>query len=168
MNPLANSASNSQAPPARLAKAFGLCSRFTRGVRGHMFDRVNGWQRIGIVLSVLWLAGSGVFVAKTLASSSTDTWFVSVLPAHCQPGAPKLSERPSGNRRGISIDELDEYLIGCKSEYIIPAVSSPNWGAVSILVLGPIAALWAIACALVAIVRWIAVGFVAQRNKRAP
>jgi hypothetical protein len=116
--------------------------------------RLNGWQRIGVVLTSLWL----LFAALTIAFAYTDNAsdFVSVsdgTPAVCS-GA----SDPSGHTI-----TLEEAYGGCApGKEISPAIPSSKHlrlaPAGALLLLPPLFG-WLLVYVAVAAVRWVARGF---------
>jgi len=105
--------------------------------------RPNGWQRIGIVLSVAWL----VFLAMDVASEYTGAYsghreFVRMKVVRPPASA---SSSPDGS---LSLDEV----LGVREPRV-------RWRHLAIASLVPIGAGWVLAYAFVYTVRWIAAGF---------
>jgi hypothetical protein len=116
-----------------------------------MLSRTNGWQRIGIVLSVVWLIAACSFFLVTTSRPGASP-FLSISSAHCQPGAPQI---PSSQKRL----RLSEAVLGCPEKYIVPETQGTNWLSTLVFLFGPILLAWALAFALVQTIRWVAAGF---------
>jgi hypothetical protein len=117
---------------ARLGECASSDSRAKlEGCRGF---RLNGWQRIGIVLSVVWAIVGGLWGMKQ-----------AVAPAWRQFNA--CMSLPN-----VDVKVSEEI----KNEDL--AAIQP-WSTAAIVGLVPIPIVWLIAYALVAIVRWIRAGF---------
>jgi hypothetical protein len=117
-----------------------------------MLSRTNGWQRIGIVLSVVWLIAACSLVFLVTTSHSGAGPFLSISSAHCQPGAPQI---PSSQKHL----RLSEAILGCSEKYIVPETQSINWLSTLVFLFCPILLVWGLAFALVLTFRWVAAGF---------
>jgi hypothetical protein len=96
--------------------------------------RLNGWQRIGIVLTVLWAIGSTIWEVSSIIES--DTSYDSYDSCVSKPNAD---------------------LRVCNQAFETEQFKEVRRGLVFVLLPIPIA--WLIAYALVALVRWIRRGF---------
>jgi hypothetical protein len=123
-----------------------------------MLSRTNGWQRIGIVLSVVWLIAACSLVLVVTTSHSGVSPFLSISSAHCQPGAPQI---PSSQKHL----RLSEAVLGCPEKYIVSETQSINWPSTLAFLFCPIFLVWGLAFALVRTIRWVAAGF---RKRSAP
>jgi hypothetical protein len=96
--------------------------------------RLNGWQRIGIVLTVLWAIGGTIWEVSSIIESDTsyDSYDACVL-------------KPNADRRA------------CDQEFETQQFKEVRRGLV--FVLAPIPIAWLIAYGLIALARWIRRGF---------
>ncbi|MBT2747533.1 MULTISPECIES: hypothetical protein [unclassified Lysobacter] len=124
-----------------------------------MLDRLNGWQRIGVVATGLWFA----FIVCVGALEGGITQRVAGAPAEyeyvprtpCTPDPP----RPDGS---ISFEEglgqppcTDARLI--REE--VPEVYRTNWGAMFLAAIIPAILAWLLVYGTIGAVRWVAKGF---------
>jgi hypothetical protein len=124
-----------------------------------VLSRTNGWQRIGIALSVAWLIVSCVLVLKATLGHSTVSPLIDISSAHCQAGAPK----PSSAQKTMP---TSEFVYGCSENYLVPEVRSVRWPPVLMFVLGPLLAGWDFILALIETIKWVAAGFRNSHGRR--
>src|SRR5258708_6054607 len=106
--------------------------------------RLNGWQRIGIVLSVLWSLGGGLW-GNNIGIHEGDT--ASAIYSLC------LENRPNDWQ-------------GCSTEFTknwTDAVQY-HWWYAAILGLVPIPIVWGMVYGILGIIRWIRRGFKKSEN----
>ena len=115
---------------------------------------LNGWQRIGVVLTSLWILFAALVIASAYLNASSDFVFVNEgTPAVCSG-----SSDPSG--RTLT---LEEAFGGCEpGKEVSPAVPSSKHlllgPAIAFLLLPPLIG-WLFVYGTVAVVRWVAHGF---------
>jgi hypothetical protein len=107
--------------------------------------RLNGWQRIGIVLSVVWAIGAAVYEINVI----NDRYYAA-FGAAFRPVLNRCEDDPSKN--GVNCAEV----AGRAARAAVPTESSWN---IAIAALAPIPFFWLIAYALVGLGRWITRGF---------
>lgn len=107
--------------------------------------RLNGWQRIGIVLSILWAIGAAIYERQTQIDSgtyiATRGFAICIEPASADHDKcySKLS------------DDLSRSI-------------EPHWGNVAFYALAPVLAGWLVAYVLLWVVRWVRRGFDTRRG----
>lgn len=106
--------------------------------------RLNGWQRIGIVLSVVWILGAGIYQRSSDIKKAQD--FASFSYRVC-------ADATGLNRNLILSDCLKQ----SQKDYEIWI--KPSWANVAAISLVPIPIFWLIAYGLIKIYRWVKVGF---------
>jgi hypothetical protein len=107
--------------------------------------RLNGWQRIGVFLSVVWALSVGALGSLEYAQNGNPThYFVETVKVPVP--EPKNMNRPGGT---FSLEEF----LGYRAEYHF------SFGRLIAGMLVPIAVLWCIAYIGVLVVRWVAAGF---------
>ena len=99
--------------------------------------RLNGWQRIGIILSVVWLV-AGYFLALHLLYDHIYEWHAACLHRPDIPGLPDCDS------------VLNEDLADARSK---------ETGTIAFWTLAPIVVVWLLAYAVVGLVRWVRRGF---------
>jgi len=108
--------------------------------------RLNGWQRIGVVLSVVWIVAGGFWTRRILFDEYgygvANRKYVSCLQGSREPGAVACERQYSADLQRV-YDESGG------------AINSLNLG----LTLVPLVAAWLLVYALVGIGRWIRAGF---------
>jgi hypothetical protein len=102
--------------------------------------RLNGWQRIGIVLSVVWVIGGGLWgnaIAIRDGGATAETEFGLCL------------DKPNHNYDACSQTFAKDYAKGVAG----------HWYAAAFIGLVPIPIAWLLVYGLIALVRWIRRGF---------
>ena len=115
-----------------------------------MLNRLNGWQRIGVVLTGLW-------IALILFSVVAGGLFTRIVPGSSPACSVPAIEVPS-DRKTFTFDEA----YGCAPGALIPAVPDRrvfNWGGLLFAVLVVPAGSWFSAYFLTFIIHWVAKGF---------
>src|SRR3990172_3396073 len=107
--------------------------------------RLNGWQRIGVVLSVVWALSIGGLGALEYAQEGDPThYFVDTVKLDLPPA--KDVNRPG---RLLSFEEV----VGYRVEHHF------RTDRLIVVILVPVILFWAIAYVCVLVVRWVAAGF---------
>lgn len=102
--------------------------------------RLNGWQRIGVVLSMLWAVVVCGYAAYEYAQRGANTQIlIQVTP----------DKAPVVDKRGSVVDHV-EFKSG---------EPSLLWSRLLAAVIVPLLIAWAVAYVCALIVRWVAVGF---------
>jgi len=123
-----------------------------------MLNRLNGWQRIGTVLTGLWL----IFVLwfgllGYVGLESGHGPFVKTVPGkepYCTAPAPELPPE----KKTFTFEEA----LGCAPGALVegtPDQSHFMWGALAAAALIPAILGWLLAYALIGVIRWVAKGF---------
>ena len=102
--------------------------------------RLNGWQRIGIVLSLLWALG-------------VSQWFLLHVPQRNDPGIESIYLQcitEAAAKRDVCQHRAEWFRKNSWSEF---------WAAGSWIVLGPLLIVWLLVYIVVWTVRWIRRGF---------
>jgi hypothetical protein len=107
---------------------------FKRGDVSMRRVRLNGWQRIGILLSVVWAIGGTIWVV--ISESESDTSYAIYDSCVSKPNAD-----PRACDQAFATEQAREVRRGL------------------VFVFAPIPIAWLVAYALVALVRWIRVRF---------
>lgn len=123
-----------------------------------MLNRLNGWQRIGAVLTASWLIfilligaigysnfenGNGPFVVTTKGRV-----------AYCTTQAPNAAS----DKKTITLEEA----YGCAPGALVEGTPDRKqfmWEAVAAAAIIPVVLLWVLAYMLIAVIRWVAKGF---------
>lgn len=106
--------------------------------------RLNGWQRIGVLTSIVWLLG-GAYWGNEIGLRQGD-WAVLQLRS-CYEGA------------NANLNACDKEFSGAWS-----AAISDHWMYASFLGVVPIPLGWLVIYGVIALVRWIRAGFKTQPN----
>jgi hypothetical protein len=136
-----------------------------------MSQRLNGWQRIGIVLSVCWIAFILLVVARGLMEvKDFDEDLTGPCPNLSIGAFLQWNDAQDGGRLSIRQDE--ETSVGCselaeraavfkeaRNRGIIEPVKAVQWPKVLLAMVLPIAASWLIAYVIYWTYRWIRAGF---------
>ena len=105
-----------------------------------MTRRLNGWQRIGVVLSALWiLIVSGYAIFELMQGPNSAMLFVQMVVSKTQ--------------------EPVSALAGNQFRDLVPVEAQLRYGRLIIVVIMPVAVGWVLASGLVWTIRWIAGGF---------
>jgi hypothetical protein len=138
--------------------------------------RLNGWQRIGIVLSVVWAVGASIYVrdaaedrAEEFARSDYQICFDNARrvlgdeSAECARNEGREDE-PGRMPCPSAQSHYDAALNGCyaKLEQTRAMWLVGSWGDAAISALLPIPVAWLLVWGLVGLVRWIRRGFQAS------
>ena len=110
--------------------------------------QLNGWKRIGIVLSVFWILGSGLYQRNADLKKASDFMSFSY----------KVCTDTQALKNNFDFDECSK-----KSEKDFDIWMVGSWGNVAVIALAPIPILWLIIYGLIKIYRWIRVGESAER-----
>ncbi len=123
----------------------------------------SGWQRLGVVISVLWAVGAPIYAMVDTNHRAGENY------GHCYSIAYKTyGPGPTANETRLQIAEAEcrraldsaamppqkllDVLLGKGSE---PGGAAILWG----IILVPIALLWLIGGTIIGTVRWVATGF---------
>lgn len=111
--------------------------------------RLNGWQRIGVVLSALWLAFvCFMFVISRNGARPDFSSDVHYVDHECET---KLASEPAPTPgQPISLERF----AGCER-----SEQRTRWGQFALVMLAPIALGWSLIYLLIATIRWVATGF---------
>jgi hypothetical protein len=107
--------------------------------------RLNGWQRIGLVASVIWAIGAPIYLDNAADRNADETFYL--VYDSCR-DVPSNDPNQCFQRASRAHDNVPRYTF-----------NSAN-GALTALV--PIGLGWLVAYALVYLVRWIGAGFAKQ------
>jgi len=106
--------------------------------------KLNGWKRIGIVASIVWILGAGIYTLK--ATGNTDEKRASEIIQSCIEGGPYTKEFDDAcGRRGA--DYLRE-------------TGTSEWVEAASVALIPVPLGWGLTYLILFLVRWIRRGFV--------
>ncbi len=105
---------------------------------------MNGWKRIGIILSVVWILGAGYWQRRDdmQTAGRMASWSMEV----CQKGLAAKNSYDFSSCDGKFYEMFEVF-------------SKHSWGNVAILALAPIPILWLVAYLVVGLVRWVRRGF---------
>ena len=106
--------------------------------------RLNGWQRIGIVVSVIWAIGAPIYLDHVAEQKATEWWFASY---------DLCRNNPSNDPNACS--ELASRAYDTVQRYRF----FPDTANVAFVSLVPIVLGWLLAYVLVGLGRWIRAGF---------
>jgi hypothetical protein len=108
---------------------------------------MNGWQRIGLVLSVLWIVGAGLYQrsADMEKAGKMGGWAMEV----CQ----KVQTSKGSSDFSRCSDEFTK---------MFNVFAEGSWGNVAFVALAPIPIAWLFVYLIVWLTRWIRRGFVGQ------
>lgn len=116
-----------------------------------MHIRINGWQRIGVILSLLWIifiCGYGGY--EYVQGPNGTHYFVEIIKVDTPPTPANSYEKSlSGERKILSFEEFAGP----------PPVRTFMFGRLIITIIAPLTFAWAIAYLCVIAVQWIAAGF---------
>ena len=105
--------------------------------------KLNGWKRIGIIASVVWILGAGVRTFTVVDDALTTT--ASGFTLRCE-------EAPDGSMRGSAkCDELS-------TDYLAETRYEP-WTEAAIVAFVPVFLGWGFTYLVLFLVRWIKRGF---------
>jgi hypothetical protein len=108
---------------------------------------MNGWQRIGVILSVLWILGGGFYQRSSDMQRAGDMGGFAVRT--CME-TQKLKSSYDFSRCS---DEFDK---------TFRVFAEPSWGNVAIVAFAPVPIAWLLVYIAVWLTRWIRRGFVGQ------
>ncbi len=106
--------------------------------------RLNGWKRIGIVLSVLWVLVTGFYQRNADVQKASD--FMSFSYRVCTDAQSAKNNFDFDECSKKSQKDFDIWMVG-------------SWGNVAVIALLPIPFFWLIIYGLIKMYRWIRVGF---------
>jgi hypothetical protein len=105
--------------------------------------RLNGWQRIGIVLSIIWAISAAIYEISAMNDRYDAAFSAAFQPVFDRCEAPPSTRTDCADVAG-------------RVATAVPRESSWN---LAIVALAPLPVFWLIAYALVGLVRWIRRGF---------
>lgn len=102
--------------------------------------RINGWQRIGIVLSITWIIGAGIVVSEKVRDDANA-----------------ISSIGFDNCRNIQNFDIET----CSDQKweVYKKLNDPNWSMISISALAPVFGGWLFVYMMLGIYRWVRRGF---------
>ena len=106
---------------------------------------LNGWVRIGLIVSVAWILAGGVWGYNIVINDAHDVMITT---------SRICNYRPDGMPPRYSPEECTERALAAQRE----AVHS-HWAAAAIVAFVPILFGWLSAWGLVALLRWVRAGF---------
>lgn len=111
--------------------------------------RLNGWQRIGVIISVMW----AMFILGTASYQYFKVWQYERMEANCE----ELFDNKSADK---SIPEPS-----LKAECLLTRekVAKPEVFYVLVATILPIISLWLLAYGVVRVTKWIINGFKSQK-----
>jgi hypothetical protein len=115
-----------------------------------MLNRLNGWQRIGVVLTGLWVA----LVLCVVAGTDSFVTTIPGQPPSCSAPAPESSP----DKKTFSFEEA----FGCAPGAIVagtPDSQHFNWRGLMFAIAAVPVGVWLLIYLLIHIIRWVAQGF---------
>lgn len=102
--------------------------------------RVNGWQRIGVVLSVLWVIGAAIYVRSAQVQNAYSLF--------------QMEFSACLNEQGATIEE-------CSNKVSLQHAMdvTANWPDVAFFAFAPVIAGWLVAYVALKTFRWVNLGF---------
>lgn len=124
-----------------------------------MLNRLNGWKRVGIVLSCLWLAFVLLIGVESFARIQAGGVgeFVSTVQ-----GRDAICTKPVSGSGTDGATFTFEEALGCAPGALIEATPDTRHfrlGYFALALFAPVLLAWALAYIAVAVVRWVATGF---------
>lgn len=115
--------------------------------------RLNGWKRIGIVGSVVWILGAGYY---TLSSAGNrDAEFASSLTLECEKGNAEAHGVPGSYAGSTECDKLS-------TDYLAETRNS-EWEEAAVVAFVPVPLGWGFGYLMLFVFRWIKRGFMPAR-----
>jgi hypothetical protein len=115
--------------------------------------RLNGWQRIGIVLSVLWFVIGGLWINSLVL----DSMGASAMAEH---------RRCLDAVTAVPNDSSWDEACGKKFRATYSTAVADHWTYAVVYTLIPIPIVWLLVYGVVVLVRWIGAGFALSRRRR--
>lgn len=108
---------------------------------------MNGWQRIGVVSSVLWILGAGLYQRSSDMKQAAEMggWAMDVC-----------------NRAESAKGSTDFSRCSGEFDTMFHTFAEGSWGNVAIVALAPIPLAWLLVYIVVWLTRWIRRGFAGQ------
>lgn len=102
--------------------------------------RINGWQRVGVVLSILWAIGAAIYV-RSAQVQHADSLFQMKFSA--------------------CLNEQSANVEACSNKVSLQNAMDVTayWPDVAFFAFAPVIAGWLVACIALRIFRWVKVGF---------
>ena len=105
--------------------------------------KLNGWKRLGIIASVIWILCAGVYTFKVVDDALVTT--ASGFTLRCE-------EAPDGSLQGSAkCDELS-------TDYLAGTIYEP-WIAAAVVAFVPVPLGWGLTYLVLFLVRWVKRGF---------
>jgi hypothetical protein len=111
-----------------------------------MTRRLEGWQRLGVVISICWLVGSCVLVRIHQYRGGKES--ADAFVALCA-GPPIYTPVDQCWQKTMAFRQLAE---------------APYWPPILFLSIAPIPIFWLFGWATIAVIRWVRAGFVAENG----
>ena len=117
-------------------------------------SRRLGWVRLGIVLSVLWVAGASMYLVndwRLAIANPIEALHADPIWQNCEPIPQTLrpAELGLGEAAELPPGTVFEAEVGCR----------PNWAKSLLLVFGPLLAAWIVIASLLWTIGWVGRGF---------
>jgi hypothetical protein len=134
---------------ARMMVSEKTCS--SRGAWKYTMRRLNGWKRIGIVASVAWILGAGIYTYNSEIDEASR--FIVSTHVACDAG---LKGR-TGDAWTAGFDECNK-----QADHSLALASTNARLEAALVAFVPVPFAWGAAYLLLFLVRWIGKGFVAS------
>jgi hypothetical protein len=119
--------------------------------------RLNGWQRVGVVLSVVWAIGASAYEFVHIGDREQEkiNFFLKVFYDQCREAQDLATQAGRPFERDCVGEQYNKHLPSLNKEFYY---SESRWG-VATMAFVPIAITWLLAWWVISIVRWIKSGF---------
>jgi hypothetical protein len=132
--------------------------------------KINGWKRIGIIASVIWVIGAGMFTLNVLGKKASDSyafWYGECMKVR-DDAAQSARERCSKQLDESACNDIydKEHPDNCAAttpDAYRPEVVSAQWTAAAVVGFLPIPFAWGFVYLAVFLVRWVKRGFTGAR-----
>jgi hypothetical protein len=133
-----------------------------------MNARLNGWQRLGVVVSGLWFAF--ILVLGAVSAASNGPFGKTTLGTRQTVRTEAVCSQPAPARAPGEAIPPAEFISGCaegalvspSTEKVVQLTPDRHrfyWGPFLIALIGPIVVFWLLAYGAVRVVKWVAKGF---------